>query len=115
MQVGRGEPRRRQDLFGGTGEVLVWDLLEGMAAPPFRAVLSCELAEGGRVGPHKQEHFDEIVIGLEGCGHVRVRGEEKPFGPGAVIHLPLGATLEIVNERADAPLRYLIVKAERGA
>ena len=91
----------------------MWDLLDGAAAPPFRAVLSCELAESGRVGPLVQEHFDEIVIGLSGCGHVRVAGEEKAFGPGAVIHLPLGATLEIVNERSDAPLRYLIVKAER--
>jgi hypothetical protein len=40
-----------------------------------------------------------------------VDGRAIPFGPGAVVHLPLGARLELVNERDDAPLRYLIVKA----
>lgn len=111
MQVGRGTPRPREALFGGRGQVLVWDLLDGASAPPFTAVLSCELAEGGHVGSHRQAHDPEIVIGLEGCGEVRVDGQARPFGPGAVVHLPLGSTLEITNERQDAPLRYLIVKA----
>lgn len=110
MQIGHGPPRRRTALFGGDGDVLVWDLLAGRAAAPFTAVLSCELAEGGRVGRHVQATDDEIVIGVEGCGEARVDGHAFPFGPGAVIHLPLGSALEIVNERADAPLRYLIVK-----
>jgi quercetin dioxygenase-like cupin family protein len=113
MPIGHGPPRVRTDLFGGRGTVLVWDLLRGAAAPPpFRAVLSCELAEGGRVGRHKQDDFDEIVIGIDGCGEARVDGHAIPLGPGAVVHLPLGASLELVNERNDAPLRYLIVKAD---
>lgn len=111
MQIGHGPPRRRSALFGGVGDVLVWDLLAGRAAAPFTAVLSCELAEGGRVGRHVQQRDDEIVIGLAGCGEARVDGRAIPFGPGAVVHLPRGRALEIVNERSDAPLRYLIIKA----
>jgi hypothetical protein len=40
-----------------------------------------------------------------------VNGTAIPFGPGAVVHLPFGAALELVNERTDAPLTYLIIKA----
>ena len=111
MQLGHGPPIVKTDLFGGTGDVLVWNLLGGGSAPPFTSVLSCELAEGGRVGRHAQQRDTEIVIGLEGCGEARVDGQAIPFGPGAVVHLPLGSSLELVNERTDAPLRYLIVKA----
>jgi quercetin dioxygenase-like cupin family protein len=111
MQLGHGPPSRREDLFGGTGVVLVWNLIAGRAAPPFTSVLACELAEGGRVGRHVQSRDAEIVIGLEGCGEARVDGKAIPFGPGAVVHLPLGSALELLNERTDAPLRYLIVKA----
>lgn len=91
--------------------MLVWNLLQGKAAPPFTAVLSCELAESGRVGRHVQEEFDEIVVGLTGYGEIRVDGKAQAFGPGAVAYLPLGSTLELVNEATDQPLRYLIIKA----
>jgi len=113
MQLGHGPPSVRQDLFGGKGEVLVWNLLAGRHATPFTAVLSCELEPGGTVGAHVQEEFDEIVIGLTGYGEARVNGKAQPFGPAAVVHLPLGATLELVNEAPDKPLQYLIVKAAR--
>jgi quercetin dioxygenase-like cupin family protein len=111
MQIGRGAPDVRKNLFGGTGTCLVWDLLGKVAAPPFTAVLSCELAEGGSVGRHAQQRDAEIVVGLTGCGEARVNGRAIPFGPGAVVHLPFGASLELVNERNDAPLTYLIIKA----
>lgn len=110
MQIGHGPPSRRQALFGGHGEVLVWSLL-AEEAPPFTAVLSCELAAGGHVGRHVQQRDAEIVIGLTGCGEASVDGRAVPFGPGAVVHLPFGSSLELRNERLDAPLRYLIVKA----
>ncbi|MBC8067454.1 MAG: hypothetical protein IAG13_03895 [Deltaproteobacteria bacterium] len=111
MQIGRGEPSVRDNLFGGAGTVLVWDLLGARSAAPFTAVLACELSEAGSVGRHSQQRDAEIVIGLTGCGEAKVDGRALPFGPGAVIHLPLGAALELVNERTDAPLRYLIIKA----
>ena len=112
MQIGRGPPDVRDSLFGGQGRVLVWDLLEGRAAPPFTAVLSCVLEESGSVGRHVQHEYDEIVIGLTGYGEAKVNGVPQPFGPGAVVHLPLGATLELVNEAPDKSLHYLIVKAQ---
>lgn len=111
MAISRGTPDVRKDMFGGTGTVLVWDLLQRVAAPPFTAVLSCELAEGGRVGRHVQQRDSEIVIGVSGCGEARVDDRAIAFGPGAVVFLPFGSRLELINEREDAPLCYLIVKA----
>lgn len=113
MQIGHGPPIVRESLFGGCGRVLVWDLLRGRAAAPFTAVLSCVLEENGRVGQHVQQEHDEIVVGLTGHGEARVDGKPLPFGPGAVVYLPLGSALELVNEAPDRELRYLIIKAER--
>lgn len=104
-------PFVRKELFGGQGDVAVWDLLQGRAAPPFGAVLACELAPGGSVGRHRQQELPEIVVGLEGDGELTVDGAAAPLGPGDVAHLPLGSVLAIRNRSADAPLRYLIVKA----
>src|SRR5690606_32584277 len=112
---GHGTPSRRQALFGGHGEVLVWDLLAGQVAPPFTAVLSCVLEAGGHVGRHVQQRDSEIVIGLTGCGEATVDGRTVPFGPATVVFLPFRSTLELRNERLDAPLRYLIVKASPAA
>lgn len=112
MQIGHGPPYVRESLFGGCGRVLVWNLLGRRAAPPFTAVLSCVLEENGRVGRHKQDEYDEIVVGLTGYGEARVDGKPQPFGPGAVVYLPLGSSLELVNEAPDKELRYLIIKAE---
>jgi quercetin dioxygenase-like cupin family protein len=105
------KPFVRTDLFGGTGEVSVWDLLAGRVAAPFGAVLACELAPGGSVGRHRQQELPEVVIGLEGDGEATVDGEVAPLGPGDVVHLRLGAVLSIHNRSAERPLRYLIVKA----
>jgi mannose-6-phosphate isomerase-like protein (cupin superfamily) len=102
-------------MFGGTGTVLVWDLLQRTMAPPFTAVLSCELAEGGSVGRHVQQRDSEILVGLSGCGEATVDGKAVPFGPGAVVFLPFGSSLELRNERDDAPLSYLIIKATPAA
>lgn len=112
MQIGHGPPFVRESLFGGCGRVLVWNLLGRRVAPPFTAVLSCVLEENGRVGRHKQDEYDEIVVGLTGYGEARVDGKPQPFGPGAVVYLPLGSALELVNEAPDKELRYLIIKAE---
>ncbi len=109
--VRKGQAFTREALFGGRGAVQVWNLLAGRAAPPFTAVLSCELAPGGRVGRHRQEHFPEIVIGLEGQGEARVGDAAQPLTPGDVVHLPLGQALELRNLSDEAPLRYLIIKA----
>jgi quercetin dioxygenase-like cupin family protein len=113
MVMANGQGDRRESLFGGEGAVTVWNLLGRTAAPPFTAVLSCELDPGGSVGRHRQEEFPEIVVGVEGDGRATVNGAAQPLVPGAVVYLPLGATLEIANLSGDAPLRYLIIKAQR--
>jgi len=101
----------RSDLFGGTGEVHITDLLRGVARPPFTAALACSLAPSGHVGAHRQENCPEIVIGLDGEGQATVDGVPQPLGAGELVYLPLGSVLTITNHRDDAPLRYLIVKA----
>lgn len=106
-----GTPFRKRDLFGGAGEVAVWDLLDGKPMAPFAAALWCELAAGGSVGPHHQDGLEELVIFLAGIGTAAVGDEESPVGPGVLVRLPAGAPLAIRNASADAPLRYLIVKA----
>lgn len=111
MHVRKGPGDRREALFGGRGTVEVWDLLGRVAAPPFTAVLACELEPDGSVGSHVQEHFPEIVIGLEGEGVARVDDVERPLGRGDVVYLPLGSILAIENRDAATPLRYLIIKA----
>jgi quercetin dioxygenase-like cupin family protein len=110
-KVHQGAVIRRADLFGGSGTVDIYDLLEGRGMPPFAAVLSCELAPSGTVGAHRQEHCPELVIVLEGEGEATVNGRPQPLSPGSVVRLPLGSVLTLANHRDDAPLCYLIVKA----
>lgn len=78
---------------------------------PFKAVLGCELAPGGSVGPHVQTHFPEIVVVTSGRAVITAAGVRHDAEPGSVVSLPLGATLSIVNASADEPLDYLIIKA----
>jgi quercetin dioxygenase-like cupin family protein len=112
MNVTRGSADIRIALFGGNGSVKVWDLLGGRSAPPFSAVLSCELDPNGSVGIHQQQRDPELVLGLEGRGEATVAGVPQPLEPGSVVHVPFGATLSLRNLSADLPLKYLIVKAE---
>jgi quercetin dioxygenase-like cupin family protein len=105
-----GPPFVHVDLFGGRGQVRVWNLLD-RAAEPFTAVLSCELDPNGAVGPHQQLEFPEVVIGVGGAGEATVDGQRFPMGAGTVVHLPLGSVLAITNTSATEPLRYLIIKA----
>ncbi len=102
---------RREGLFGGRGEVRVWDLLGARKPAPFEAVLACELDPAGRVGDHVQEAFDEIVVFVAGEGTATVNGARVELHPGATIPLQLGQVLSIENGSTHEPLRYLIVKA----
>jgi len=108
-----GEGTDRRDLFGGHGAVNVRTLGAGPSLPPpFTAALACELAAGGHVGRHRQEHDDEIVIIVAGGGVGHVDTIEVSLVPGLVLPLPLGASLEL-RAHDDGPLQYLIVKAHR--
>lgn len=109
VNIEKGPSAVRSELFGGRGEVRVWSLLDAEAGP-FTAVLSCELAPGGSVGPHVQEEFPELVIGVEGHGEATVDGRRHGLSSGDAVYLALGSVLTIENRSADAALRYLIVK-----
>jgi hypothetical protein len=100
----------RRDLFGGSGLVRVWSLVDAPTLP-FTAVLACELDAGASVGTHRQEHFPELVIGISGTGSVVVNGIASEFAAGSVVELALGHTLAIANGSSEVPLRYLIVKS----
>ena len=113
MRKGLGNPARREALFGGEGEVLVWDLLGEANLPPFAAVLACELAPGGSVGTHRQAEHPENVVVTEGEGAAELDGAPCAIGVGSLIALPLGSTLALSNGSTERPLRYLIVKARQ--
>lgn len=106
-------PVIRADLFGGRGEVRVSDLLGDASAPPFSAVLRCELAGGGSVGAHRQQRDPEIVVGLGGVGRAFVDDVAHALAEGDVVFVPHGRLLRIEN-LAETPLRYLIIKATTG-
>jgi mannose-6-phosphate isomerase-like protein (cupin superfamily) len=113
MTVRKGPVDVRPALFGGVGEVRVWNLLadHSHTPHPITAVLSCELDPNGHVGRHVQQQFPEIVVGLSGDGEAWVDGKPTPLGEGDVVYLPLGSTLELRNHSSVAPLAYLIIKA----
>lgn len=98
------------DLFGGTGEVRIADLLSQSHLTGFAAILDCTLAVGGRVGTHVQQDHAEAVVFTAGQGMVEVDGVPRAVAAGDVVSLPLGATLALSNA-GDAPLRYVILKA----
>ena len=106
-----GRVDHRRALFGGRGIVSVQDLLGAEVAGPFTAVLACSLEADGSVGPHVQERYAEILVGLGGNGEATVDGEARTLRPGDVVYLPLGATLSISNRSSEEALDYLIVKA----
>lgn len=108
----QGEPFVQEGLFGGVGQVLVWDLMRGAALPPFSEVLACQLAPGGRVGCHRQEHASEIVIVTAGQGLARVNQVEQAIQAGSLVLLPLGASLELENTSLSQWLDYVIVKGQ---
>lgn len=105
-------PDRREDLFGGRGQVLV-ESLRGDVCAPFTVALHCELSPHGRVGEHVQSREDELCIVLGGEGTIHVDGVPREVRAGSVVALPRGQRLAIENT-SDAPLSYLIVKALRG-
>jgi quercetin dioxygenase-like cupin family protein len=101
----------RRELFGGSGSVRVWALLDAPRAP-FTAMLACELEPNASVGAHVQEHYPELLIAVAGVGSARVDGELRRFCAGDVVELSRGQILAIFNGSSEEPLRYLIVKAQ---
>jgi mannose-6-phosphate isomerase-like protein (cupin superfamily) len=105
------EPDKRSNLFGGEGEVLIWNLMGARPMFPFTALLLCELSPNGSVGAHVQQASHEMLLVVEGQGVATVGTTNHPLEPGAVIHLPLGERLALQNSSPDRGLRYLIIKA----
>lgn len=105
-------PHEQEALFDGVGTVAIWDLLGRQSAPPFSAVLSCELEALGEVGTHIQQRDPEILIGLGGDGEASVDEAVHPLLSGSVLYLAHGQTLSIRNRSEVEPLRYMIIKAQ---
>jgi len=112
VALGQESVFKRSDLFGGQGEVKLWNLLGAERASPFTAALWCELEPGGSVGVHQQQTDVELVICISGDGQAAVDGQMRPLGQGSLLYLPLGATLALENRSSRDPLRYLIIKGK---
>ena len=108
-------PFRQQYLFGGQGEVRIWDLFGTTHLPPFESILSCELDPGGSVGAHRQATAEEVLVVLEGTGTAGLDGENRYLEPGSLVALPKGSLMTLENRDDAHPLRYLIIKARRSA
>jgi quercetin dioxygenase-like cupin family protein len=106
-----GRSFQQRDLFGGQGEVIVRDLLEGKTAGPFTAVLACELEPQGTVGAHLQADDSELLIVLKGSGKAHIGTTEHALTEATTLFLPLGETLALTNESEREALHYLLIKA----
>jgi len=104
-------PEKRSNLFGGHGDVLIWNLMGARQMVPFSALMLCELSAGGTVGSHVQQTSHEMLLVVDGEGEATVGKTTHPLQPHVVIHLPLGETLALKNTSPNAGLRYLIIKA----
>ena len=113
MNPREGRSFRQRDLFGGRGEVIIRDLLEGASCPPFDAALACELEPGGLVGRHRQADCPELVFILDGEGKATVGDALHVLSPGKTLYLPLGEILSLENTSNAVALRYLIVKSRQ--
>ena len=112
MPLQNRESFTRSNLFGGKGKVEIWNLLGNLGAPPFRAVLWCELEAGGSVGLHRQQHDPEIIICISGTGEAVAANQQHPLEPGKMVYLPHGAALSLRNSSSEENLQYLIIKAK---
>ena len=105
----------RTDLFGGNGDVEMWNILPQTATPPFTTALWCRLEPNGYVGEHVQQACPEVVICIKGAGHATVDGRGHPLTAGAMVYLPLGQRLTLRNHSEEHWLEYLIIKAQASA
>ena len=110
MRAGIGSPIRREAVFGGAGELLIWNLIEGTPQAPFASAAACQLAPGGHIGEFKEERNPELIIVIEGKGTALVNGSAKGLSEGDSLQIEVGATLALKNDSAEVPLRYLVVK-----
>lgn len=113
MRPKKKAPFVQRDLFGGQGEVRIWDLFGTTHLPPFESILACELDPGGSVGAHQQATADEVLVVIEGQGTAGVDGEVRHLEAGSLVALPLGSLMTLQNLSDEGALRYLIIKAQR--
>lgn len=111
MDPREGRSFRQSSLFGGQGEVIIRDLLEGATALPFEAALACELEPNGSVGPHRQAECHELIIVLSGEGTATIDDHVHPLRSATTLCLTHGAILALHNTSTTEPLRYLLIKA----
>ena len=106
-----GPAETREHLFGGVGAVRIWNCLPPNPTDPFRAALWCELDPGGSVGRHRQTAYPEVILCVGGSGRAVIGDTAHVLVRGTLVHLPLGTSLSLHNDREDATLEYVIIKA----
>jgi mannose-6-phosphate isomerase-like protein (cupin superfamily) len=68
------------------------------------------IAPGADGGPEEQHDGDQIIYVVEGDAIVRVAGEERPAGPGALVLIPAHARHHVRNP-GRTPLFFVTVYA----
>ena len=100
------------DLFGGQGEVKVWNLISGRKMPPFSAALWCELEPFGTVGRHRQQRDPEVILCISGKGKATIGKHQHPMEKGSFLYIPFGASLALEN-LGEEVLIYAIIKVRQ--
>jgi mannose-6-phosphate isomerase-like protein (cupin superfamily) len=72
------------------------------------------LGAGEECGRHSTEHYEELLIILEGKGEAELEGHGAfPVAAGQVVYIP-PRTRHNVRQRGSGPLRYVYVVAPAG-
>jgi len=88
------------------GSGVCWTL----AAPSDLNVNVVRLEAGDEVGEHVNDDVDVVLVVLAGAGRLVVDGQVVALGPGAVVHIPRGASRRL---QAASLLGYLSVHRRR--
>lgn len=80
-----------------------WPIYKGVGASD--SLTYFEIDVGKRIGAHTHDAAETVVL-IEGAARAMVDAEERSIFSGDVVHVPAGATHDVVNV-GDATLRLL--------
>ena len=69
------------------------------------------LGRGDRIGPHRNDEVDVLVVVVSGRGELTLDGQIHPLTPMLLAYLPKGTERAVVA--VDGPLAYLSVHRRR--
>jgi mannose-6-phosphate isomerase-like protein (cupin superfamily) len=81
-----------------------------LSTGPNAQLVVMRLRPGEEIGDEVHEHVDQLLSFVAGHGVAVIEGEERPVGPGILVHVPAGVRHNVVN-RGPMDLRLSTVYA----